>query len=319
MTLATRFSKKCPKETKKMKKFYLGSFTVTTALILVLTGCGTKPISNASNSMPTSSPMASMETMSSSPSATTTTSPSAMASDQAANVYITVESGSKLGSDGKKHDAFINGDIKITQGQKVTLHFYNYDSGEHTYTSADLGLNVKVKGSTKEGEPMETTFTFTPDQVGSFAWMCTDPCDTESAQWSMTHDGFMKGHITVLPSTNKIQYISLVVNAGYKSGSDGKLHDAFTPADFTIIHGQPVELSVYNFDDGSHTFTNADLKLNLAVKGSAKDGEPALSTTTFTADKAGSFTWNCMIPCDTESTAWAMAQDGYMTGKITVN
>jgi hypothetical protein len=301
-----------------MKKFYFGSFTVTTALILVLTGCGTKPISNAGVSMPTSSPMASMETMSSSPSATPP-SPSAIVSNQTANVYITVEAGSKLGSDGKKHDAFINGDIKITQGQKVTLHFYNYDQGEHTYTSVDLGLNVKVKGSTKKGEPMETMFTFTPVKAGSFVWMCTDPCDTENAQWSMMHDGFMKGHITVLPSTNKIQYVSLVVNAGYKSSSDGKLHDAFTPADFTINHGQPVEMTVYNFDNGKHTLTSADLKLNLTAKGSEKEGEPALSTTTFMADKTGTFTWNCMIPCDTESAAWAMTQDGYMTGKITVN
>lgn len=303
-----------------MKKLYLGSFAVTTALILVLTGCGTKPISNSDNSMDTSSPMASMGTMTSSPApAEPTPSISTSASDQVSNVYITVEAGAKLGSDGKKHDAFINGNIKITKGQKVTLHFYNYDEGQHTYTSADLGLNVKIKGSVKEGQPMETMFTFTPDKEGSFDWICTDPCDTESAQWSMMHDGFMKGHITVLPSTNKIQYVSLVVNAGYKSSADGKLHDAFTPADFTINHGQPVEITVYNFDDGSHTLTSTDLKLNLSIKGSEKEGEPALSTTTFMADKAGSFTWNCMIPCDTESNAWAMTKDGYMTGKISVN
>ena len=312
-----------------MKKLYIGSFTVLVALLLVLTGCGKNTSNNSSESSSnvTSTPMSTMQMVASptvsspSPTNVPSPSPSNVSSDQSSNVYITIDPGTKLGSDGKLHDAFINGDIKITQGQKVTLHFYNYDDGTHTYTSADLGLNIKIKGrdKAKKGEPAETTFTFTPDKTGTFAWLCADPCDGgKNAQWAMSQDGYMKGHITVLPSTNKTQYISLVVNPGYKNGPDGKLHDAFTPADFTILKGQPVELTVYNFDDGQHTVTNADLKLNLAVKGSAKAGDPGISTVTFSADKAGVYAWLCAIPCDGENGQWSMTHDGYMKGNITV-
>lgn len=302
-----------------MKKLYIGSFTVLVALFLVLAGCGTKPSSSLPSptaSMSGSTPMSTMQ-MASSPTASSP-SPSNVSSDQSSNVYITVEAGSKLGPDGKKHDAFINGDIKITQGQKVTLHFYNYDDGTHTYTSSDLGLNITIKGSVKKGEPAETTYTFTPDKTGTFAWFCADPCDGQNGQWSMSNDGYMKGHITVLPSTNKTQYISLVVNPGYKLGPDGKLHDAFTPADVAILKGQPVELTIYNLDDGQHTVANADLKLNLAVTGSAKAGDPGISKVTFTADNAGVYPWLCMIPCDGENGQWSMTHDGYMKGNITV-
>lgn len=83
-------------------------------------------------------------------------------SNTARNLYLVVEPSGKLGPDGKMHDAFINGDITLTEGKPVTLHFLNYDGGTHTYTSADLGLNVKIKGSTKKGTPMETAYTFTP-------------------------------------------------------------------------------------------------------------------------------------------------------------
>lgn len=290
-----------------MKKFYLNFLTMVVVIsLLFLAGCGTKQNSNNQSNLTAPSPSATKQTGSN------------VSSGEPENVYVTIEAGSKLGPDGKKHDAFINGDIKITQGKKVTLHFYNYDDGTHTYTSPDLGLNIKIKGSEKKGEPAETTYTFSPDKTGTFAWICADPCDGENGQWAMTHDGYMKGHITVLPSTNQTQYISLVVNAGYKSGSDGKLHDSFTPADFTVLHGQPVELTVYNFDDGQHTVTNEELNLNLAVNGSAKEGDPGISTVTFTADKIGSFTWICAIPCDGENGQWAMTQNGYMKGNITV-
>ncbi|WML43046.1 hypothetical protein [Neobacillus sp. PS3-40] len=234
------------------------------------------------------------------------------------NQYLVIEPGSKLGPDGKLHDAFINGDIKLTVGKPVTLHFLNYDGGTHTYTSGDLGLNVQIKGSTKKGEPAETTFTFTPNKTGDFTWLCADKCDGGNGQWAMAQQGYMQGKITVLPATNKVQYVSMVMNAGYKLGSDGKLHDAATGGDMTLKAEVPVELTVYNFDGGSHTVTNKDLGLNLEVTPSKKDGSPSVSTIQFTPSKAGKYMWNCMKPCDGENKDWSMAQPGYMMGNFTV-
>ncbi|MEB3103793.1 cupredoxin domain-containing protein [Ferviditalea candida] len=230
------------------------------------------------------------------------------------NVYITVEADAKLGSDGKTHDAFTNGDITLTEGQPVTLHFYNYDEAPHSYTAPDLGLNIELSGSKKDGEPAITTFTFTPAKTGSFEWKCMDPCDMENGQWAMTHDGYMKGAIKVVPAKDAVQHVSLVINADYKLGTDGELHDAFTPGDFTVKAGQPVELTIYNFDDQGHPFVSSNLGLNVKVDPSQKEGQPSVTTTTFVPAKAGKYEWHCGLPCDD----WAMAHDNYMMGYVTV-
>jgi plastocyanin len=275
------------------------ALALVSALSFSLAGCGT------ANTTKTAS-------------ANTVTTKTVAQKTSADNQYIVIEPGAKLGSDGKLHDAFINGDIKITQGQSVTLHFLNYDGGEHTYTSADLGLNVKIKGTKTKGQPAETTYTFTPSKTGTFNWMCADPCDGENSQWSMTHQGYMQGTITVLPSTNTVQYVSMVINAGYKLGSDGKLHDAYTPGDITVNSGNQVQLTVYNFDDGTHTLTALDLGVNMAVKGSTQKGNPSVNTYTFTPTKKGSFKWMCANPCDGQNGQWAMTHDNYMNGHINV-
>lgn len=235
----------------------------------------------------------------------------------AINQYIVVEPGSKLGPDGKLHDAFINGDITITEGQPVTLHFLNYDGGTHTYTSSELGLNIKINGAAKKGQPMETTYTFTPKKAGTYTWICADPCDGENGQWAMAQQGYMQGKITV--TKDNTQHVSLVINAGYKLGSDGKLHDAYTPGDFTINSGSPVELTIYNFDDGTHTLTANDLSVDMKVSGSKQKGAPSITKYTFTPNKKGTFKWICADRCDGQNGQWAMAQDNYMIGSITVN
>lgn len=250
---------------------------------------------------------------------TTSTNPTSKVTAQketGLNQYIVVEAGSKLGPDGKLHDAFINGDITITKGQPVTLHFLNYDGGTHTYTAPDLGLNIKIQGSTKDGQPMETTYTFTPEKVGTFNWICADPCDGENGQWAMSQQGYMIGKITV--TNDKTQHVSLVINAGYKLGSDGKLHDAFTPGDFTIGSGSPVELTVYNFDNGKHTLTAPDLGVNMQISGSKQKGDPSVTTYTFTPNKQGTFKWICADRCDGQNGQWAMVQDNYMIGTLAV-
>jgi heme/copper-type cytochrome/quinol oxidase subunit 2 len=281
------------------------------ALSFSLAGCGTSSTKTASAK---DKPAA---TASASKSTSTSTTQVAQ-KDTALNQYIVIEPGGKLGPDKKMHDAFINGDIKITEGQPVTLHFLNYDGGTHTYTSGDLGLNVQIKGSTKKGEPAETTYTFTPSKTGTFSWLCADKCDGGNGQWAMTQQGYMQGKITVLPATNKVQYVSMVVNPGYKLGSDGKLHDAFTATDLTVKAGQPVELTVYNFDGGDHTVTNKDLGLNLNVTPSKTNGTPSVSTIQFTPTKTGKFVWNCADKCDGGNGQWAMAQPGYMMGTFNV-
>ncbi|MDP4084763.1 MAG: hypothetical protein Q8934_09135 [Bacillota bacterium] len=280
------------------------------ALSFSLAGCGT------SNS-PTKTASAKEKTVTAKANTTDTQSQTTQ-TDSGYNQYLVIEPGGKLGPDGKMHDAFINGDIKITEGQPVTLHFLNFDGGTHTYTSADLGLNVQIKGSTKKGQPEETTYTFTPSKTGTFNWMCADKCDGDNGQWAMVQKGYMQGTITVLPSTNKVQYVSMVVNPGYKLGSDGKLHDAFANADITVKAGQPVELTVYNFDGGDHTVTSKDLGLNLNVVPSKTNGTPSVSTVQFTPTKTGKFMWNCADKCDGQNGQWAMAQSGYMMGNINV-
>lgn len=236
--------------------------------------------------------------------------------DTARNEYLVIEPGGKLGPDGKMHDAYINGDITLTEGKEVTLHFLNYDSGTHSYTCADLGLNVNVMGSTKKGQPMETTYTFTPDKTGSFKWYCADKCDGQNGQWAMTHNGYMTGTITV--NNDPTQHVSLVINPGYKLGPDGKLHDAYTPANFTVSSESPVQLTIYNFDNGNHTLTSKSLGVNINVAPSKQTGSPAATTATFTPSKKGTFTWQCMDPCDGQNGQWAMSHNNYMMGNITV-
>jgi plastocyanin len=241
-----------------------------------------------------------------------------VANDQPENVYLTIEPGAKLGADKKLHDAFINGDIKITAGKAVTLNIFNYDDGTHTMTSPDLGMNIKIKGSTKKGQPALTTFTLTPSKEGTFIWFCADPCDGEKKQWAMAHDGYMKGKITVLPASNKVQHISMVINPDYKLGSDGKMHDAYTPGDFTVKAGQPVQLTIVNYGKNSHHFVSIDLGIDVPEKGRKSTGDPSIFTVTFTPKKAGNYQWNCVEPCDVRNGNFAMSHGNYMTGSIEV-
>ncbi len=99
-----------------------------------------------------------------------------------------------------------------------------------------------------------------------------------------------------------------------KKGSDGKWHDAFLPADFSVKAGSTVHVTVYNYDDMPHSFNSAELGANATI--SAGSEEKASKTTfTFTApQKTGKYDWYCALPCD----PWAMAHDGFMKGYVTV-
>ena len=106
----------------------------------------------------------------------------------------------------------------------------------------------------------------------------------------------------------KTQDITLTILPGGQLGPDGKMHDTFSPADFKVVQGVPVKLTVYNYDGGSHSITSSSLGLNVQIKGSTKKGVPALTTYTFTPSSAGGFTWQCTVPCDSEANGWAMSR-----------
>lgn len=120
------------------------------------------------------------------------------------------------------------------------------------------------------------------------------------------------------PGASEAQKVSLTVVGSLKLGPDGKLHDAFSPADFTVTQGRPVDVTVYNYDDAPHSMTAPDLQLNPTIAPSATKGVPAVTTYRFTPTKAGKFPWSCDLPCDGDANGWAMANPGYMSGYITV-
>jgi plastocyanin len=100
-----------------------------------------------------------------------------------------------------------------------------------------------------------------------------------------------------------------------RKGPDGKWHDAFLPADFTVHAGAKVTVTVENYDGGPHTFTSPSLGVNAIIPGGGSLSAPQRVTFTFTAPKkTGKYQWWCAAPCD----PWAMAHNGYMRGFVTV-
>lgn len=298
-----------------MKKVLWISAALTAA---ILAGCGTVAQTN-----PTTNPTQSNSTQSNTTQSTSPSNTTSPASSDATNVALKTQSvsltilpGGRLGSDGKMHDTYTNPNFTVVQGVPVKLTVYNYDSGNHTLTNSDLGLNLQAKPSPKNGVPGVTTVTFTPTKAGDFKWQCMDPCDGENNDWSMTQVGYMEGTIHVVPFQDK-QYIYLTIKDGLQYASaDGKLHDSYSPASFTVQQGIPVQVTVENFDTGKHSMTSPTLGLNQVMAGATKEGVPATTTFTFTPTKTGTFQWNCVIQCD--GNGWAMSHMGYMEGDITV-
>ena len=98
-----------------------------------------------------------------------------------------------------------------------------------------------------------------------------------------------------------------------KKGPDGKWHDAYLPAAFTVKSGGTVKVTIRNYDPSMHTFTSTGLGLDVRIKaGSA--ARPSVTTFSFKAPKAGSYTFQCVGTCD----PWAMGHLGYMMGLVRV-
>jgi len=111
---------------------------------------------------------------------------------------------------------------------------------------------------------------------------------------------------------------SMTIKDGLKLGSDGKIHDSFSPADLTVTQGVETKVTVYNYDTGDHDIVSAGLKLKVKIPASSKEGVPSVTTFTIKSDKIGDYHWLCDVTCDGGAKGWAMANDGFMAGKIHV-
>ena len=70
---------------------------------------------------------------------------------------------------------------------------YNYDDCPTASPPTSWGRTQTIAAGS-ESKPSKTTFTFhAPQKAGSYEWFCAMPCDP----WAMSHDGFMKGRVTV--------------------------------------------------------------------------------------------------------------------------
>lgn len=99
-----------------------------------------------------------------------------------------------------------------------------------------------------------------------------------------------------------------------KKGPEGTWHDAFLPAGFSVKAGATVVVTIVNYDEAPHTFTSPSLETNEEIA-PGSETEPSETTFTFHAPaKAGTYEWFCALPCD----PWAMNNDGFMRGRVTV-
>ena len=101
----------------------------------------------------------------------------------------------RMGPDKQWHDAFLPADFSIHAGATVHVTVINYDGGPHTFTAPSMNVNAIIPGGGSMGAPRTMTFTFTaPTKAGKYQWWCAVPCDP----WAMTHDGYMRGYVTVV-------------------------------------------------------------------------------------------------------------------------
>ena len=111
-------------------------------------------------------------------------------------------------------------------------------------------------------------------------------------------------------STAAAKVVDLKIIGSYKTGPEGKKHDAFTQTEFAVKVGQAVTLRIDNTDDVPHS-------INAPVAGVNIVAQPGTHTYTLLVSKAGKFLWSCLLPCDTDTGGWAMTHPGYMSGYIT--
>ena len=128
-------------------------------------------------------------------------------SAEPADITMVVQGSVALGPDGQLHDAFTPCNFTVYANQVVSLTFFSYDSGLHSFTSTGLNVNFQVPPTNVTGVPKMSHFQFTAPTSGVYRWYCSYPCDTSAGGWAMTTGsdgqpgqiGFMGGFVTVLP------------------------------------------------------------------------------------------------------------------------
>jgi hypothetical protein len=138
----------------------------------------------------------------------------------------------------------------------------------------------------------------------------------------------LKGGSKPVSNIIKPADITLVVEGhlGGSLGPDNQTHDTFIPCNFTIYAGQPVSLTIINYDEGPHSFTSPTLNVDFQIPGHEAANVPSVSHFQFTQTTAGTYRWWCATPCDAGQGGWAMTtgsdgqpgQIGYMGGFVTV-
>ncbi len=97
---------------------------------------------------------------------------------------------SKLGPDGKKHDAYTVTNFEVKAGQPLEIRIDNTDEQPHSITSPEANVNITAM-------PGVHTYTVVVQKAGKYQWFCVYPCDSGANGWAMKHAGYMSGYITV--------------------------------------------------------------------------------------------------------------------------
>ncbi len=113
-------------------------------------------------------------------------------------------------------------------------------------------------------------------------------------------------------------HLTTTILPGMKLGPDHRLHDAFSPANFRVVAGERVDLTILNYDNMPHSFTASGLGLNVTAAGSPRTGVPGVTVVHFTVSRPGTYSWQCVLPCDLGAGGWAMSHAGFMTGSVVV-
>ena len=98
-----------------------------------------------------------------------------------------------VGPDGKKHAQLSPGNFSIKVGWIIQLTLENSDSKPHTFKVPAMGISVDIPAGS--GGVGVKKVSFQAKHTGTFDWECTAPGDTFAA----THQGYMRGKVTVTP------------------------------------------------------------------------------------------------------------------------
>jgi hypothetical protein len=102
---------------------------------------------------------------------------------------VAIRPESKLGPDGKKHDAYSHTEFAVKAGQPLTLRIDNTDAQPHSITSTAAGVEIIALPGTHD-------YSLLVKKPGRYRWRCMMVCDTGANGWAMTHAGYMSGYIT---------------------------------------------------------------------------------------------------------------------------